>query len=122
MSKKTILLVVGVFNVLAGVVGFFNNPLFGILAVNGVHNIIHLVTGAAGLYGAQSEKNAVMVGRVFAVVYALVAVLGFLTVPVEGDLLGLVRVNSADHIYHVLLTAAFAYVGFTPARKDAPVA
>ena len=119
MSKKTLLLVVGVFNLIAGVLGFFNNPLLGLLAVNSVHNIIHLVTGAAGLYGSQSEDKAVMVGKVFAVVYGLVTVLGFLLVPDEGLLLGLVEVNTADHFYHLLLTVLFGYVGFVPTRKTA---
>jgi hypothetical protein len=51
-------LVVGAILVVAGVVGFFLNasfavgadvpraPLFGLLDVNGWHNLVHLVTGA----------------------------------------------------------------------------
>jgi len=112
-------MVVGVFNLVAGVLGFFNNPLLGLLAVNPAHNVIHFVTGAAALFAATNEEYRSLIAKVFGVVYALVAVLGFVMVPVEGDLLGLVRVNTADHIYHVVLAAVFLYIGFMPNGKTA---
>ena len=118
-NNKMLLMVVGVFNLLAGLLGFVQDPLLGLLAVNGAHNVIHLVTGAAALYAALNLESSVLIARVFAVVYALVAVLGFLLVPDEGLLLGIVKVNTVDHLYHVLLAAIFGYVGFINTKAKA---
>jgi hypothetical protein len=119
MNNKMLLMVVGVVNLVAGVLGFFTDPVFGLLAVNGAHNVIHLTTGVAALYAAMNEDYRALIAKIFGVVYTLVAVLGFVLVPTEGDLLGLVRVNTADHFYHVLLAVVFLYVGFMSNGKKA---
>ena len=109
MDKKTLSLVLGVVLVLVGLLGFVNNPVLGIFAVNGMHNVVHLLTGALAIYFATAGvKNLALYGKVFAVVYALVTVLGFI---MPGSVLGM-TVNGADNILHLLLTVVFAYIGF----------
>lgn len=119
MSKKMLIQVVGAVFILIGLLGFLNDPILGLLEVDPVHNIIHLVSGAVAFYLARTEDGAITYGKVFAVVYGLVTVLGFLMVGADGRLLGLMDINMADNVLHLVLTALFAYVGFVPAKKPA---
>ncbi len=114
-----IIQVFGIVLVLVGVLGFIpaltpGGNLLGLFEVDLLHNIVHLVTGASALYLTMTmgEKGAVLFGKVFGIVYALVTVLGLLTGNALG-LPGLIAVNMADNLLHVALTAVFLYVGFT---------
>ena len=114
----------GVVMLAAGVAGFIpalcpDGKLFGIFAVNAVHNVIHLATGAVAIgVGMASDHAARMFFRIFGVVYALVAVLGFFH---RGDepLLGLIAHNAADMWLHVAIAAFALYCGFAT-RSDLP--
>lgn len=107
----------------AGVLGFVpaltpDDNLLGIFQVNGLHNIIHIATGAGLWYAAKAEDDqAKMYLKVFGVVYALVAVLGFMAG--EEPILGLIDNNMADNWLHVGLTALFLYAGFRNQPLDA---
>src|SRR3712207_2209278 len=83
-------LVVGAVLLLAGIIGFFYNAsftsdetdrdaVFGILDVNGWHNVVHVVTGLATLAFARTAPR--LWAGVFGVVYLVVAIWGF----VVGD-------------------------------------
>jgi hypothetical protein len=50
-----------------------------------------------------------MFALVLGVVYGLVTILGFLTG--DGKILGLISVNGADNLLHLVLTALFLFVG-----------
>jgi hypothetical protein len=109
--------------VIGGVVGFFYaagfdtgnsicssdgcDKVFGIFAVNGWHNLFHIVTGAVGLialsYGYSVQRAyALYLG----VIYVVVAVLGFVDFG-AGDfndtILKIVPVNTADNFLHAIL-------------------
>lgn len=121
LTTKTAALVIGVVFLLVGVLGFIPNPLVsatGLFQVNTAHNLVHLVSGAAILAGAYSGFGAGMTLKVFGVVYALVALLGFFTVGGGGMLLGMIQVNPADHWLHVLLAVVILGAGF--ALPDEP--
>ncbi len=107
-------LLVGGTLVAAGIIGFFYSSafgspgevddVFGILSVNGWHNVVHIATGALGLlalsYGA-ARSYALLLG----VVYIVVAAWGF----VIGDgesILGFIPVNTEDNVFHTLLAVA----------------
>jgi len=128
--------VVGAALVLVGVIGFFYNAsftsdesvrdaVFGILDVNGWHNVMHVLTGVLGLlaFGA-----GVYAARTYAmamgVVYLAVAAWGFMVG--SGDsILSIVPVNTEDNILHLLLgVAGVGAVLATPAeaRASAPPA
>lgn len=122
---KTIVTILGVAFVAAGIAGFIDpltpdGELLG-LAVNPIHNVIHLATGIAALAAVASGAAATrMYAQVFGVVYALVTVLGFITG--EGELLGLVAINQADNFFHLVVTAVLLYIGFgeeSPAPRKA---
>lgn len=115
MSIANIAKVFGAVFVLIGVLGYVpgitsNGMLLGIFEVDMVHNIIHILTGLLALAAAfSSEKYAKLFFQVFGVVYALVAVLGF----IQGDMvLGLFHVNAADNYLHVVVAVVALYAGF----------
>lgn len=106
MAKK-FAMIFGVVFLLVGVLGFVSNPIVGDMGyfhTNMLHNVVHLVIGLGLLLAAKSETGAKLWMKIFAVVYLLVAVLGFFMVPSgSGMLLGLVAVNSADNWLHLVL-------------------
>ncbi len=97
---------------LVGVIGLFTDGmLLGLFGVNGLHNAVHLLSGAiglwAGVWGGTSASR--MFNRIFGVIYGLVAVLGLLGV---GVVMSLLNLNAADNWLHVLIAAASLVVGF----------
>ncbi|MGH2994180.1 MAG: DUF4383 domain-containing protein [Solirubrobacterales bacterium] len=107
------LLVGGVLTI-AGIIGFFYessfdtgaslraDDAFGILAVNGWHNVVHLVTGLLGLaaVGHAARTYALVLG----LVYLVVAIWGF--AEAEGGvgvILDFLPVNTEDNVLHLVL-------------------
>jgi hypothetical protein len=124
VSMKTAAIVFGALMLGAGIAGYIpaltpDGRLLGLFAVDGVHNLVHIATGAAAIAcGMASWLAARRFFQVFAVVYGLVALLGFFVG--EGQLLGIMAHNMADAWLHVIITAFAAYMGF--AHRDMPVA
>ncbi len=120
---KKIGLAFGVIFVLVGLAGYVpaltpDGKLLGMFAVNGPHNLVHLATGVIALAIALgSPANLSLFFKVFGVVYALVAVLGFFS----GDqpLLEVIAHNTADLWLHVVIAAVSLWIGF--GMKDAGV-
>jgi hypothetical protein len=109
-------LATGVVFLLIGILGFIpaltpSDKLLGLFRVDGVHNLVHLLSGVAALLAAQKADWTSLFFKVMGVVYALVTVLGFI-VGSGGQVLGLFHVNTADNLLHLLLAAAFLYLGF----------
>jgi uncharacterized protein (UPF0333 family) len=120
-------LVFGVVLVGAGIVGFFyestftsdesvRDSVFGILDVNGWHNVVHIATGALGLFAYAAGAYA---ARTYAfglgAVYIVVAIWGFIVG--DGDsILSIVPVNTEDNVLHLVigLTGLAAGVASTP--------
>jgi hypothetical protein len=114
---KTAAILFGIVFLLVGVLGFVpgitttGQMLLGIFHVNAVHNIVHLLSGAVALItGLTSTAAARMYFRVFGIVYALVAILGFFIG--NGLLLGLISNNMADTWLHVLIALVALALGF----------
>jgi hypothetical protein len=106
-------LVVGAVLIVAGIIGFFYNgsfssgadnrdAVFGILDVNGWHNVVHLLTGAVTLAAARTEASARAWALIFGIVYLAVAIWGFIIG--DGDaILSIIPVNTEDNILHTVL-------------------
>lgn len=114
-------LLVGGVLVIAGIIGFFyeasfavgdelvDEKVFGILAVNGWHNLVHIAIGGLLLIaaGAAARAAALFVG----VLYLALCALGFIAtggdgidfVAENGVLIDLVPVNDEDNILHLIL-------------------
>jgi hypothetical protein len=118
---------VGAVLTIVGISGFFYSgsfgspgevdKVFGILAVNGWHNILHLATGLLGLAAAGYAARQYALG--IGLVYVVVAIWGFIIG--SGDaILSIVPVNTPDNILHLILgLTGLAAGAATPAR--APV-
>ena len=108
LSGKNITIAFGSVFVLVGVLGFIPNPIVsseGIFEVNAMHNLVHLLTGTAFLFGSLvlDGKEDITLKTVTAAYFG-VALFGFLT---SGNtLLGLVHINEADRWLHLGLAVA----------------
>ncbi len=128
-------LVVGCALVAVGLIGFFYNghfgsgsdvfgndtsvKAFGILAVNGWHNALHIATGALGLLAAGYAARAYALG--LGLVYVVIAIWGFIIGGGES-ILTIVPVNTADDLLHLivgLLGIAAAFASEKPVRAEA---
>ncbi len=118
-------LLVGAVLVVAGIIGFFYasgfdtgdkvcindncDEVFGILAVNGWHNLVHLGIGAVLLLAAGGAARIAALG--VGGLYIALAILGFIAtgdggitfVAENGVLIDLVPVNDEDNVLHVIL-------------------
>ena len=97
----------------AGGDGFFvtgDAHLLGIFHVNWLHNLVHLGTGLLGLALAARTPSARLFAQALGVIYTVVFIAGLFT----DDLLGILPLNGADNILHLLTAAASLLVGFTP--------
>jgi Domain of unknown function (DUF4383) len=132
-------LLVGAVLVIAGIIGFFyessfatgdslrSDDVFGILSVNGWHNLIHIAVGALLLVcaGSAARGAALFVG----VLYIVLCILGFIAtgnggigVIAENDtLIKLVPVNNEDNVLHLILgiTGVLAALASRPAARPA---
>jgi len=122
-------LVIGLSLTAAGIVGFFysgafDSPgkvkdVFGVLGVNGWHNLVHLATGLVGLAVWRSYGGA----RVYAIglgaVYTGVAIWGFVIGSGES-ILGFLPVNSEDNVLHLLIALAGIFAGLATSATPAP--
>jgi hypothetical protein len=108
MVFGAVLLLIGLLGFVPGITT--NGMLMGIFQVDALHNIVHILTGAAALAIAMTRESYIrLFYQVFGVVYALVTVLGFLT---GQGLAVLLPVNMADNLLHVAITAFALYFGF----------
>jgi len=113
---KTIAILFGIVLMAIGVLGFVPsaNPdglLFGRFEVNLAHNVVHLLTGIIALLaGLSSTTASVWFFRLFGLVYALVAIHGF----VYGDkpVLGVMANNAADTWLHTAIALVSLLLGF----------
>lgn len=117
MTAKNVAIVLGVILVLVGLLGFVNNPVLGIFAVNPLHNIVHIVTGAVLLIGAYSSLGSSLALKIIGIVYAIVAIIGFFMV-MDGMMLGM-AMNEADKWLHVVLAVVILIAGFTLPGEEA---
>ncbi len=126
---KSAALLFGVVFLAVGILGFIPGisapgpdgmpMLLGIFMVNTVHSIIHIASGAVFLFAGMAGAGPARIWfKVFGVVYALVAVMGF--VVGNGMIFGLISNNPADTWLHVVLAAAMLFLGFV--AKDTATA
>ena len=127
---KSAAILFGIVFLVVGILGFVpaatppmadggGGMLLNLFHVNTAHNIVHLASGAVfllcGLAGSGPSRTFF---KIFGIVYALVAILGFMKG--DGLLLGMVANNMADVWLHVFLAVAMLYLGFM-ARDTATV-
>jgi hypothetical protein len=113
--------------VVGGIIGFFYSSsfgspgtvddVFGVLSVNGWHNLVHILTGALGLLlaGYAARQYALGLG----VVYLAIAIWGFI-LGSGSAILDIVPVNTEDNFLHLILGLLGIAAGLaTPAPRNA---
>jgi Domain of unknown function (DUF4383) len=124
--EKTYALILGAVLTAIGILGFIpgvapDGNLLGIFAIDGVHNVVHLLSGIVGLAAGLSPyaRYARWYALAFGIVYGLVTIIGFL----QGDtVLGLFRINGADNILHLVIAVASLAVYFAAENRERNVA
>lgn len=134
MATKRFALIFGIVFLLIGIAGFIpglmaphDHPdvrvttglglLMGLFPVNVLHNVVHLLFGAWGLLAARSAGAAVAYAKAVGVIYALLAVLGFIPAANLHTTFGLVPLYGHDIWLHVLLAVGGIYFGFIHSDK-----
>lgn len=83
--------------------------LLGIFAVNPLHNVAHLLIGAALLIAGLSAVGAAKtVNSVVGAVYLLLGIVGFFLVGTDANILAL---NTPDHFLHLVSAIVLLGVG-----------
>lgn len=123
-NSKTICIAFGSVFVSVGMLGFIPNPIVsaeGIFETNVMHNLVHLLTGAAFLFGSVFfEGKEDLTLKAVTAAYLGVALLGFLT---EGNmLLGMVHINEADRWLHLGLAMAMIVAAIGSSRPSTQLA
>lgn len=126
---------VGAVLVIAGIIGFFyssgfdtgatgvardTDDVFGILAVNGWHNVVHILLGVLALAVAGSPSGARAYCLGIGLVYVLLALWGF--IDGDGVILGLVPLNDEDNFLHLILGLTGLAAGAATEKTEAPAA
>jgi len=121
---RLVALVSGVVFVLVGILGFIpaispmadmvqgmevaDAAVLGLVPINGVANIVHILLGGILLYGSTSTSMAILILKVFGVAYLLLGVIGLLAP--EG--FGIMPLGGGEMIVHFLTAIVFLVVGF----------
>jgi len=120
---KTMAVLFGLVFLVVGILGFVpavtkDEMLLGIFHVNTAHNAVHLLSGVVALIcGMMGVGASRLYFKLFGLVYAAVAVMGFLN-PGDVKLLGLISNNMADTWLHVAIAAVSLIIGFMPASAE----
>jgi hypothetical protein len=95
------------------------HDVFGVLGVNGWHNLVHLGSGLAGLALFRSYNGSRVYAIGLGVVYTAVAIWGFVIGGGES-ILGFLPVNSEDNVLHLLIALAGIFAGLGTAATPRP--
>ncbi len=115
----------GAIYLLVGVVGFFvtgfddffahdtNETLLG-FEINGMHNVVHIVIGVAGLLLSRTLAGARTYGWLLAIGYGAAFVYGLIAIGETWDFLS---INAADNVLHVLTALVGLVIALGPVRN-----
>lgn len=135
MTTQRFALVYGIVFLLVGIAGFVPgltqehmHPdvrvtsglglIFGLFAVNLLHNLVHLLFGGWGIAASRSPGAARTYAQATAVIYAVFTVMGLVNAANLHTTFGLVPLYGHDVWLHAVLALGAAYFGFI--RNDVP--
>jgi hypothetical protein len=113
----------GAIYTLIGIIGFFitgfdkffehtGETLLG-FEINGMHNVVHILIGVAGLVLARTLAGARTYGWLLAVGYGAAFIYGLFAVGEDWDFLSL---NAADNVLHILTAVVGLAIALGPVR------
>ncbi|GIP34531.1 DUF4383 domain-containing protein [Paenibacillus sp. J2TS4] len=98
----------GVVFLLLGIFGFFFKELLNFIHFDAIHNAIHLLIGAWGIWAGTKKSYAVLYAKMVGIIYLIIGSLGVFT----PGLFGSMNIQMVESIYHLLVGALGTYVGF----------
>jgi hypothetical protein len=124
---KRIALVFGIVFLVVGIAGYLTDGgmsmeidpagmLLGLFPVNMLHNAVHVAFGLWGIVASRSFAGSRNFARIGGILYALLAVLGF----VVPNGFGFVPLGGHDIWLHAVLGIALLAAGFTAKDEVAP--
>ncbi len=120
---RMVALVFGAIFVLVGIIGFIpaispmtdmegmevaDAAVLGIVPVNAVANIVHILLGGILLYASTTVSMSILVLRAFGVAYLLLGIIGLFA----PNGFGIMPLGGAEMIIHFLTAIIFLGVGF----------
>ncbi len=117
--NRIVAFVIGIVFLIIGILGLILDTTSGSLLgfdVDLVHNLVHLLTGILGLAAAFTGW-ARRFNQIFGIIYILVGIAGLIpALYFDERLLGLMHVNAADNVLHLVVGILAAAVGFFAAE------
>ncbi|RBY92405.1 DUF4383 domain-containing protein [Blastococcus sp. TBT05-19] len=115
----------GAIYLLVGIVGFFitgfddffahdSGDMLLFFEINGMHNVVHILIGIAGLALSQTLAGARTYGWLLAVGYGAAFVYGLLAIGKEWDFLS---INGADNVLHIATALVGLVIALLPVRN-----
>jgi hypothetical protein len=115
----------GAIYLLVGIVGFFVTGFDDFFAhdteqkllvfeINGMHNVVHILIGVAGLVLSRTLAGARTDGWLLAVGYGAAFIYGLLAIGKEWDFLS---INGADNVLHLLTALVGLVIALLPVRN-----
>lgn len=83
---------------------------FGLFPTNLLHNLVHCVVGVLGIASYNNVESSRLFNRVFAIAYALIAIMGLL--PITNTTFGLMPIFGNNVWFNALTAVVAAYCGF----------
>ncbi len=115
----------GAIYLLVGIVGFFVTGFDDFFAhdtgetlvgfeINGMHNVVHILIGIAGLVLGRTLAGARTYGWLLAVGYGAAFIYGLLAINETWDFLS---INTADNVLHILTALVGLVIALLPVRN-----
>ena len=137
MATRYFALILGIFYVIVGVLGFFppllqtlptgaphvfvdflKGSLLGIFPVNILHTLVHLGVGIWGIVAYRSFASSRVYAKAIAIIFGVLFVMGI--IPVLRTTFGLIPLYGADVVLHLVTALLGGYFGWI-VREEAIV-
>jgi hypothetical protein len=128
MTARTAAMLIGVIFIAVGLLGFIDNPIIydsdsAIFYADKFHNMVHIGSGILFILIALAARGtAGGFCILFGVFYLAIGVIGLMNTGTKGmgKVLGILHVNGADNVLHVVLGLVILIMGIS-SRKVVPV-
>jgi hypothetical protein len=115
LNARTAAFVLGIVFLIVGVLGYVPNPIVGptgFFVTNSLHNLVHIISGIVLLIGVYTALTPSLALKIIGIVYAIVAVLGFVMMKGGDGMMFGIQMNMLDHWLHVVLAIVLLAAGF----------
>ncbi|MDP6387795.1 MAG: hypothetical protein QGG63_00735 [Candidatus Pacebacteria bacterium] len=103
-----VLYIVGIIVALVGILGFFSDPVIGILATNAVQSVVYIILGLLLIMSV--KKGQTMLAKIVGIILAAIGILGFI---LSGDMIfGILQSTTAVDLFNLIAGILVLLIGF----------